>query len=292
LIRNGHADERYPGNRIVETGPDGRFRFTPQLEPYLVAVLHESGYARVTEPELSETQQVSLQPWCRIEGQVLIGSKPGADETVSMSSSRPYHDGQPRLNHIYDLKTDAEGRFVFDRVVPGEWRVGRQVLVRGDWTSGMRVMMSSHAVRVVVEPGQTVRVTIGGTGRPVTGRVVVPSGSDRKVEFRQMEASLTRDQARVAIPWFGDGGGAAAGEDVPRSFAVAVKPDGSFRADDVPAGTYQLRIVLYEPSPDSRMVYRGPLIGRVVREVEVPEMPGGRSDEPLDLGDLELVLAE
>ena len=72
-----------------------------------------------------------------------------------------------------------------------------------------------------------------------------------------------------------------------RSYAVKVEPDGSFRVEDVPAGKYQLSIHVYEP-PVGRQCGFGELIGSLSHEFAVPEMPGGRSDQALALGDLVL----
>jgi len=58
-----------------------------------------------------------------------------------------------------------------------------------------------------------------------------------------------------------------------RMFPLRFAPDGSFRIEDVPAGTYWLRLRV-PGLPNNTFV----------KEVVVPEMPGGRSDLPLDLG--------
>jgi hypothetical protein len=59
-----------------------------------------------------------------------------------------------------------------------------------------------------------------------------------------------------------------------RSYDLLVSPDGSFRAEDVLAGTY---ILTFTFRTATSMV-------QLTREIVVPEMPGGRSDTPLDLG--------
>jgi peroxiredoxin len=65
-----------------------------------------------------------------------------------------------------------------------------------------------------------------------------------------------------------------------RQFAVAVRPDGNFRIEDVPSGRYVLEVAS-----------RGTMGGDPSRslafaraDVQVPEITGGRSDEPLDIG--------
>ena len=61
-------------------------------------------------------------------------------------------------------------------------------------------------------------------------------------------------------------------------------PDGTFRIEDVPAGRYVLKLPFEGVSRSSRE-------GRQAfarAEVIVPEIPGGRSDEPLDIGAIPL----
>ena len=90
-----------------------------------------------------------------------------------------------------ETRTDAQGRFVFDRVIPGASEVSRVVVT--EFGNGMQQHMGCWQEPVDVAPGQTVLVRIGGKGRPVVGRVVLqaapgvtrrlaaePAGDDRK----------------------------------------------------------------------------------------------------------------
>jgi hypothetical protein len=71
------------------------------------------------------------------------------------------------------------------------------------------------------------------------------------------------------------------------SFDTNVRPDGRFRIEDVPAGKYRLQAYLNEPGRGVPGIC-GPGVGSFDTEITVPEMPGGRSDEPIDLGTIEL----
>jgi hypothetical protein len=75
-----------------------------------------------------------------------------------------------------------------------------------------------------------------------------------------------------------------------RTYVVIFKPDGSFRIDDVPAGTYLLRLALTDPADDSR--FSPGLIrndyARLETEVVVPESPDANDQTPVDLGTFEL----
>ena len=76
-----------------------------------------------------------------------------------------------------------------------------------------------------------------------------------------------------------------------QQYKLLFDKDGSFRVDDVPAGTYKLAIRVTEPSkdPNARYLWRGDQvkeIGSLNKEIVIPDMPGGRSDDPLDLGNV------
>ena len=77
----------------------------------------------------------------------------------------------------------------------------------------------------------------------------------------------------------------------PEHYGTRIEADGSFRFDDLPAGDYQLTVSL-RAAPASGQVVPGPVVGRLRHAFTVPEMPGGRSDDPLDLGGLTLTPVE
>src|SRR5262249_15655892 len=62
-------------------------------------------------------------------------------------------------------------------------------------------------------------------------------------------------------------------------------PDGTIRADDVPAGEYRLTL-RYSGDPIHTLGAAPERIAQVTRQFTIPEIPGGRSDEPFDLGTL------
>jgi len=70
-----------------------------------------------------------------------------------------------------------------------------------------------------------------------------------------------------------------------RSYAFCVRPDGSFRIEDVVPGRYELRLVL-DRAPRSQWI--GPPLGRYRGVIEVPTMTGLRTDQPYDVGALTL----
>ena len=84
--------------------------------------------------------------------------------------------------------------------------------------------------------------------------------------------------------WISDEGKALQGAQ--RTYVPLFNGDGSFRIEDVPPGTYTLRIALTEPSKTESAIRWVTLIGVLETEVTVPE---NADNTPLDLGTLSLL---
>jgi hypothetical protein len=64
--------------------------------------------------------------------------------------------------------------------------------------------------------------------------------------------------------------------------------DGSFRIEDMPAGKYMLSVQLFKPADDGERRGFGTPLANLTYQFSVPEIHGGRSDQPLDLGTVAL----
>jgi peroxiredoxin len=152
-----------------------------------------------------------------------------------------------------------------------------------------------------VEPGKTATVTIGGTGRPVVGRIAMPEDARTRATggwtFGHLSLSsdwlplppYPQDRMEMEEEWWLQQRATLQKrlEEMPTPYQVATfqpQPDYSFRIDDVPAGTYMLTVQIYGPASSGQP----DMIGVVHRTIEVPATPDGPSDEPLDLGELPL----
>jgi beta-lactamase regulating signal transducer with metallopeptidase domain/Tol biopolymer transport system component/5-hydroxyisourate hydrolase-like protein (transthyretin family) len=279
----------FGGNQLnlTKTDAEGRFKLPALLpNPTLLAVDPDHGFAEITTEAVAAAGKIVLQPWGRIEGVFKIGSQSAVDREVALVN-RALGPGDWHLDfNAYKTRTDSAGRFAIDKAPPGERQLMRPVPIGrgGSW---------SHLQRVTVKTGAVTQVVYGGTGRPVIGKVVL-SDPRRKLDWTSGHHSLSTRfpqpppemrtpegyRAWQKSPEFRE---AVANQ---RHYAPTWQPDGSFRFDDVAAGQYQLNLHFVEPA-DS--LPQTPL-GFIVREVEVPEIPGGQSDEPLDLGELRLEL--
>ena len=229
------------------------------------------------------------------------------------------------LSFFGSTRTDGEGRFVFERVPPVAVEVYHEPKVRD---VGQGTIAQSQTTKFFAQPGATHKLVLGGKGRPVIGRLevtgydgkinfrqdvfaletVVPppeaapdlmalakafSGKLRGLDTDAEKAAAMADyeeQQRAAQSNQRAFYQTEAGREhyfKNRRFALNFAADGSFRVEDVPGGKYNLRIDLREGGAGFDR-FNSPQIAQLQKEIEVPEAPGGRSDEPYDVGTLKM----
>jgi hypothetical protein len=293
-------DGRFQANRVVrevphmKTGPDGRYAFRPPGERVAILAVHDAGVAIRSAADLTASGDITLAPWGRIEGVMKIGTRPAPGQKVAAWLVNSGFSG--RVD--YDTMTDESGGFVFERVTPGRMEVYRYVddANHRGWTA-------SNPVAVPVKPGETVRVQVGGTGRPVVGRLVWPEGAAMSDFVLDHGGNLANEPPAPVTPmdyqdwtrqqrsaWWdafrNTPQGRAHLENRERQYAMDLQPNGTFRIEDVPAGRYVLKVPFEGRTEGDRSGRRA--FAQV--EVVVPAIPGGRSDEPLDIGAIPLAV--
>jgi len=266
----GHGN----GMSFAKTGPDGRFTFDAPDGPFLLAAMSDDGYGE----SRAKSGTLALQAWGKVKGQAFIGRQPAVNQPISIDRREQRHE-RNGVNAFYghNTRTDAQGRFVFDRVIPGASEVARVVVT--DFGDGSSQHMGCWEEPVDVEPGATVEVTIGGKGRPVVGRVVLQAAPGVHVDWRTNRPA-TIEKPRVLNPPPNP-----IGPDPRRNqrFAANFDKDGRFRIEDVPPGHYELTVTIDAPPAQDQP---GPAqeLGRVKVPVDVPEIDDGM---PVDLGEIE-----
>ena len=286
-ITQGEKDTR------AETDATGHFEFVDSGFDGVVLITHEQGFLQSTVEALRAQPKLTLLPWGRVEGVLRVGTNLEPHATVHLTGGSSF--GLFGWRFFYQGKTDADGRFLFDKVPPGEPYLFRSFESR----SGRGMVNEGYQMPVRVSPGQMTEVSYGGTGRLITGKAEGQAdwSNDAHVLVLKQSHGPAAPEPEDFATWAAyrkardawTTGGYSRQSAAQRTYQLQFDPDGSFKIDDVPAGTYELRIRVTEPlKPDQSAYIATPELGSLTREVVVPAMPGGRSDEPLDLGVLRL----
>lgn len=230
---------------IVNTDSDGRFSLPPREAPFVIVVAHPSGFA-VKNIESRAGQQnapleIALTAWGRVEGVFKIGSRLRSNQQISLFVSGLRDSPKRQVIWRVSTTTDDEGRFVFERVLPSIVTIERTVPL-----TAHHGLLVHEVPGFEVRPKESIRLAIGGVGRPVVGSVAIPAelkakwgGVDPSVRInfevhapKPYDQLSDEEQARWVLEW----------RKTYRSYACLIQSDGSFRFDDVPAGAYELKV--------------------------------------------------
>lgn len=280
--RPTRLEKDWAGGVYATTDGQGHFVFKPEKRKDPFTVFCDQGTATVAYEDLVRDGSITLTPWARVQGYLYAGTKPVANKRLSLGYSL-----SAMMGTACTTSTDENGRFVFDRVYPGEFT------------------LLDKTYRV--SAGQTLELHFGGIGRTVKGELAMPEAPDIPIQIdliitpridrfmegfpwpaghEQMSFSELRD-------WFMRFVGSPEGKaDSARREEMCktcyLEPDGDrmFHADNVEPGMYILlgEIHLQEWSK---------VVGRVWHEFEVPPFTNAADlDTPLDLGALAVVYGE
>jgi hypothetical protein len=274
--------ERWRRPMFIKTDDDGRFRLLPESDPAAaVLVVHDSGVLEMPWTELAAQVELSLRPWGRIEGQVLWHSQVGAHEPIHLSIHRDEYGYPGEIAQRVQTVSDAAGRFVFERVLPGRAQISRPIKPS---KPGERHVSTVHFRELMIHPqvksGEPTPVILGGRGRTVHGRLEI-LGTLEKVTL-----SFAPDAPHFGFPgddamWdaYGVFRRSAIG---PLFFRGPLRPnaDGTFEIPHVLPGSYDLRVQV--PGIDSYAAFK-----RVSVEDETPDV----DPAALDVGEIKVAPA-
>lgn len=287
---------------IVKTDTEGRFSLTrdpdPAGQPFALIVVHPDFYAEVQGREFEAARVIVARPWARIEGVARVGKRPASGAVVMWHGDRRDGPLVPAVFASGRTETDAKGRFVIERAVPGDV----QVMRREDESPRASRGIATALVRL--KPGETGRVELGGKGRPVVARVELPAGFDLRGDYAaNSELRIVSDRPMIPYPkgsrrrsdaaeWAQRWWNSPEGFEYRSEWFAFVRdnlsPDGTIRVEDVPPGDYRLQLTWSgEPVRGRDIEPRN--VGYVTLKFTVPEIQGGQTDEPLDLGTLKPV---
>lgn len=277
-------DSRVPSGQSVTgwqgtSGPDGRFELHPSQAAAGIIVRSKDGIGVAAAADLATSPQVILRPWARVEGDVRVGSQPMPKVTiVSQNVGNPQLLTRANVLIEADARSDENGHFIIPQAMPG-MTMFRRVFAneskqlatnRGDIELAVLAANAWMGQLVDLPAGQTTRVTVGGIGRPIVGQV-----SRRLDDFPFRRARLSADPPLKLLDY--------------SPFDIAA--DGTFVANDLPAGSYHLHVdvgVITDRNVRPFEYHFLDYVASADKEFAIPPMAGGRSDEPLDVGEVKL----
>jgi RNA polymerase sigma factor (sigma-70 family) len=269
-----------PGALAGSTDADGRFEITPREEPAAVFVRTQDVIGEAVV-KAAGTVVVTARPWGRLEGTLRIGDRPDAraDLFLWQPVTGPDANRSRWIDRNRYLHADAQGGLVIEHLLPGQ--VGIDVRRNGQ---------TERAYHYRVAPGQTVAATMGGAGRAIVGRVspLPPELNRRRGYLRPVAPPPPTPGAveRAAVP--PPTAGAGPRQDPSVTYAFSIRPDGTFRIDDVSAGHYAIHISLAEIPPGEPYVEEG--ASGVVAVTVPPPVPGRPGEGPVDVGEVKLTV--
>jgi Carboxypeptidase regulatory-like domain len=258
-IANGDISENGTFCPRAETDESGRFHFPAQDADFTLLITHPTGFAQIQSTPEWTARIIHLEPWSRVEGTFRVGKAPAANVPIAIDVPRL---SSRNIHSTHSSTTGPDGRFVFERVIPGTGRIGREITFMVN--EGATEVTSSCKIGANFPSGKTVHIDLGGTGRPVVGRLEPAAGFTGKVRWN------------FAVIWV-QPIAAGDGADSP-FFTVSVDRDGKFRIDDVPAGDYSMTVRFDRDDAGQLRNHR----------FQVPAAEGDPATLPFDLGTLKL----
>lgn len=248
---------------------EGRFQMPARVAPDTIVAAHPDGFIVLPFSEFKPPHTVGLQPWGRVEGIVRTARRPNRQLTIRLvpRQSRPMSEPAIRWTMAEpDGRPDADGRFAFDRVPPGDYEAALGYILEG-----ADVVVTNRRVPITTVSGQVAHAVIGGDGRPVRGQIRLVGENPGPIVWRRQVHSLRRvDQ-----------------EPGDQEYPVLFDDDGSFQVDDVLPGAYELTIALTEAAERPGEVR---VLGALNQAVLVPKDDG--ESNPVDLGILKLEIKQ
>jgi beta-lactamase regulating signal transducer with metallopeptidase domain/peroxiredoxin/protocatechuate 3,4-dioxygenase beta subunit len=293
------AFQLFESQSVVKTDSEGRFtviseEFGGERYAALVAV-HPDFYADVPRTVFETENTIVAQPWGRIEGIARIEDRPKNGSKIYYILDGLLNPGVPDLFLSGETTTDVEGRFVFEKVPPGDIRVSR------NYQESPKASRWFATTIIKVKPGETNRVELGGKGRPVIARIEKPAGfepntnsvitpqiriqSDRPRIPTEINGARTDSSNERKLRWWNSPEGLEYRRNWRDIQPDSIKPDGTIRVEEVPPGDYRLDLTWYGQPTNSRNIEPGDIV-HLTMKFTVPEIPGGYTAEPFDLGTL------
>ncbi len=237
---------------------DGKVFYGTPVTNHAIVGMTKEGYAEKYLAANEKAGTLTLQPWARLKGGLFQAGKPVAGATIVAAPIRNLGGDNPHVQDIFMTKTDASGRFEFDRLPPVPIFVRSVLSAWADYP-----ITSNKSVPLILKPGKTHTVNLGGEGLQIQGRIKINGDRPDDLQFRYGINNLAAVKPSITLPkharnplqydvgeqkryeerLWGNPKTRAAHE----SYYVKINDDGTFLINGVRPGKYRFLIKLYAP---------------------------------------------
>ena len=297
LFANTQGPQFYAGQGTSKelTGEDGSFKFTAAEDDNAIVIAHPSGFAAMTVGELKRKPQVRLERYATLSGVVTMNGAPKKGEPLHLKAPINW-SGRPNYLLVFNARSDQDGNFSFTNLPPGDY-----VLARTPHTIMGISTTESHRWPFDLKPGENKMIEYDFHGRTIVGHVEATGNVDWKNDPHLLVVKVPPGPEPPNYYDYADVKAFEAARDAfgklpavveqarkQQQFQLLFDTEGNFRVDDVPPGTYELRLRATKPpaNRNSPRMGREEEIGSLIREITIP--PG--KDE-FDLGTFEMETA-
>lgn len=288
----GGLSRRNPqsGGTLLLTDEHGQFKLPSDETITRVIATAAEGYAEAAPATLASNPTIQLQPLGQLQGTYLTNGQGAAGQTLLFQYGTGDFNTVSSDFNAYQVKTDGSGHFAFEQVPPGKHMLVQ--LVQAQINPGGMGWTHRFLEEVEIRPGETTTVTVSGCR--VVARFTWPGGivddADAIVQAALISPSLQPpDELRMdpsAMATWRSQPEIRAAMRKTKYFGFTRTTDGTFSANDVPAGNYALSVTLAgKPAAGGEPK----TLGMTTVSVTVPANP---SSEVLDLGEIPLTLTQ
>lgn len=238
-------------HRPVQTDGTGHFKLEKPLEATALFAFDENGWAVANIHTNSPGMELQLLPWGHIDGTLMNGDTPVANENVRLGDL--VADPSNPVQILHSAKTDSDGHFAFDKLPAGEYQIS---LNSRGWP-----YVETMQTAVNVSAGKTNHLTLKESGRTVVARLIA-SQSSTVTNWEDCSAFLKRNVFPPSAPaqlsfvsiasfqaaesnYAHDPAVLAARRNM-RTYRGTISSDGSVTFENIPPGDYLLDLKLFE----------------------------------------------
>ena len=172
-------------------------------EDYLLLFLHDAGTFCMRKEQFEQhTGPIQLEAWGRIEGTICVGDKPGENLLFMYSNDLKKHHHRPgiaSIDYFHTATSDANGRYVIERVFPGRGRVSRGIKYNNHSTTA-----PFRTRTFEIKPGETLTMDLGGGGSIANGQIYMNilerPAKAKDVDWNFMHVTAVRTVPELALP--------------------------------------------------------------------------------------------